>query len=66
MRLDSAARLLALGFALLLLGFLTIFAMVIRLIDPGLLLSFLAYAASLIGLLLGLAGLTLYSRGGRD
>lgn len=49
-------RLIAFGFALLLLGFLVIFLMVLRLIQPSFPWSFLAYAISFTGLLLGLVG----------
>ncbi|HXF62979.1 MAG TPA: hypothetical protein VNK95_15245 [Caldilineaceae bacterium] len=66
MRQISHTRLIALGFILLLLGFLSIFGMVIRLLEPSLALSFLAYASSSAGLLLGLAGLALYSHKGSD
>jgi len=39
------------------MGFLSLFFMVIRLIAPSFLLSFLAYAACSIGLILGLVGI---------
>lgn len=49
-------RIMTLGLGLLLLGFLLVYLMVLRLLDPGFMLSFLAYAASLIGLVFGLIG----------
>lgn len=56
MRQIRPLRLVALGFALLLFGFLAIFLMVIRLIEPSFTLNFLAYISSVVGLVLGLIG----------
>lgn len=53
--------LMALGLLLMLAAFLLLFVMVMRLIEASFLLSFLAYGASFLGLLCGLAGITLYS-----
>lgn len=47
-------RLLAIAGALVVAGFVLVFLMVLRVLDPSFALSFLAYAASLLGLLLGL------------
>lgn len=54
--------LIALGVLLMLFSFFAIFAMVLRLVEPGFALSFLAYALSIIGLLLGLLGVISYPR----
>ena len=62
---SSPLHLILYGFLLLLFGFLLAFAMVIRVIEPGFLLSFLAYGASLAGLILGLLGAVGYVRGSR-
>lgn len=58
--------LLILGFVMLLVSFLLIFGMVLRLIEPGFLLSFGAYALSFLGLLIGLAGILEYGQRGKD
>lgn len=50
-------RLIAIGFLLLLAGFLAIFAMVLRLFEPSFLVSFAAYGASFLGMVLGLLGI---------
>lgn len=50
------AYLIAYGFLLLMLGFFLAFGMVVRLIEPGFLLSFLSYGASLSGLVMGIYG----------
>ena len=52
----SPVHLTVYGFLLLLIGFLLAFGMVIGLIEPGFLLSFLSYTASLAGLIVGLFG----------
>lgn len=61
-----SSRLLAAGFGLLLAGFLLPFLMVLRLLEPGLALSFLAYSSMLLGLILTLCGAFLYAREGDD
>jgi hypothetical protein len=48
--------LMALSFVLILAGFLVPFLMVLRVLEPGLLVSFSAYFSSLVGLVLGLYG----------
>jgi hypothetical protein len=45
-----------LGFLLLCAGVMVIFLMVIRVLELSFFLSFLGYALSLVGLILGLAG----------
>jgi carbon starvation protein CstA len=49
-----------LGFILVLFGFVAPLLMVIRVIQPNYVLSFLSYAASIVGLLLGLIGSASY------
>lgn len=61
----SPLHLILYGFFLLLFGFLLAFGMVIRVIEVGFLLSFLAYGASLSGLILGLLGAVGYVRRSR-
>ncbi|MBI2980017.1 MAG: hypothetical protein HYY41_04215 [Chloroflexi bacterium] len=56
MRKINPLILIAAGFALLLLGFLMLFLMVIRLVPPSFGLSFLAYLAGSTGLIIGLIG----------
>jgi len=58
----SPVRLILLGFALLLLGVILPFLMVLQILESTLLLNFLAYMASLFGLLCGLVGIVLYNR----
>jgi hypothetical protein len=53
------------GFLLVLFGFIAPFLMVIRIIEASFVLSFLSYAASVAGLLLGLIGAAWYSHAGR-
>lgn len=53
---SSPLHLILYGFFLLLLGFLLAFAMVIKVIEAGFLLSFISYGASLSGLIIGLYG----------
>ena len=63
----SPASSLALGFALILAGFLVPFLMVLQILESGLVLSFSAYCASLVGLVLSLYGVSHYSSSrGRD
>jgi hypothetical protein len=61
----SALNLMATGFVLLLTGFLVPFLMVLRVLEPGFALSFLAHFSSLTGLLVALYGAIQYvsSRG---
>ena len=52
----SPLNLMIYGFLLLLLGFLLAFGMVIGVLEPGFLLSFVSYSTSLAGLIVGLFG----------
>lgn len=61
----SPVHLILYGFFLLLAGFLLAFAMVIKVIEAGFLLSFLAYGASLAGLIIGSYGAASYARSKR-
>lgn len=58
-------RLIGLGLGLLLVGVLLPFLMVIRLLPPSFILSFLAHAASFIGLVSGLLGISHYAHSRR-
>lgn len=53
---SSPVRLMVIAFVLLLVGALLPFLMVLRILQPSFALSFLSYAASLVGLVLGLIG----------
>jgi len=55
----TPTKMIWLGFVLLVIGFLLPFAMVLRALESTLLLNFVAYLASIIGLVLGLLGLIL-------
>ena len=57
----SPATLMIAGFVLILLGFLAPFLMVLRVLESGLVLSFSAYCASLVGLVFSLYGVSHYS-----
>jgi hypothetical protein len=64
----TPATLLAVGFVLILIGFLVPFLMVLQILESGLVLTFSAYGASLVGLVLSLYGVSHYrsSRRGDD
>ncbi len=62
MMLLTPKTMMLVGFALVLIGALMPFLMVMHLIPTTFLLAFLAYAASLGGLILGLLGAALYAR----
>lgn len=62
---SSPLHLILSGFFLLLFGFLLAFAMVLKLIEAGFLLSFLSYFASLAGLIIGMYGAVSYARSRR-
>ena len=53
---------IALGFFLVLLGFVLPFLMVVRVIPSTLFLSFLSFGTSIAGLFLGLIGAAMYVR----
>lgn len=59
-------KIIAIGFVLVLFGFLAPFLMVIKVIEASLLLSFLSHGASVSGLLLGIIGAAMYSRLGKS
>jgi hypothetical protein len=61
----SPATSLAVGVVLILIGFLIPFLMVLRILESGLVLTFSAYGASLVGLVLSLYGVSRY-RNGRE
>lgn len=57
----SPGKMMLLGFSLLLLGFVLPFLMVLRILEPTLLLGFVAYLTSLLGLVIGVIGIVFYS-----
>jgi hypothetical protein len=57
----SPLTLVAIGFVLVLVGFLGPFLMVLQVLESGLVLSFSAYCASVVGLVLSLYGVSHYS-----
>ena len=59
---------LAVGFVLILIGFLVPFLIVLEILESSLILNFSAYGASLVGLVLSLYGVSHYrgSRRGDD
>jgi membrane associated rhomboid family serine protease len=62
MRPLSPVQMIGLGFFLVLLGVALPLLMVLRVIPPGFALSFVAYAASFGGLILGVIGSAMYAR----
>ena len=63
----SPATSLAVGFVLILAGFLLPFLMVLQVLESSLVLSISAYCASLVGLVFSLYGVSHYSSSrGRD
>jgi hypothetical protein len=64
----TPATSLAVGFVLILIGFLVPFLMVLQILESSLMLTFSAYGASLVGLVLSLYGASHYrsSRRGDD
>lgn len=60
MRLASPLRLIVVGAILLMLGVLVPLLMVLRLWKPTFFLSFLSYASSLVGLIVGVWGIAQY------
>ncbi len=59
-------KIMAVGFLLLLFGFVVPLLMVLDVIKTTFLLGFLSHAASVAGLLLGLVGLAWYGLAGRS
>ena len=55
-------NLILIGFVLLLLGFVIPFLIVVRVIPSTFFLNFLSYAASMLGLFLGMIGAVMYVR----
>ena len=62
----SSSKLVAIGFALVLAGFLVPFLMVLEVLEAGFVLSFSAYFSSLVGLLLAFYGISHVSLHRRD
>jgi hypothetical protein len=58
----SSLQLILIGFVLLVIGFLLPFLMVLRLLEPTLPLNFIAYFASLFGLIIGVIGIVTYTQ----
>jgi putative Mn2+ efflux pump MntP len=59
-------RLIAIGFLLVLFGFVTPFLMILGVITSTFALNFISYAASISGLFLGMYGATMYVRINRN
>jgi hypothetical protein len=55
-------KLILIGFVLVLFGAVAPFLMVMRVVESSLILNFLSYGASMVGLFLGLIGAALYVR----
>lgn len=55
-------KIIAIGFLLVLFGFIAPMMMVIKVIEASFVLSFLSHGASISGLLLGIIGAAMYSR----
>jgi hypothetical protein len=58
-------KLIAIGFVLVVLGFILPFLMVLKVIESSFFLSFLSYGASIAGLFLGILGAAQYIRTGK-
>ncbi len=58
----SPVQLILIGFVMLVIGFALPFVMVMRIVEPTLLLNFIAYLSSLFGLIIGVIGIVLYTR----
>jgi hypothetical protein len=58
----SPFQLVLLGFVLLVIGFIVPFLMVLQLLESTLLLNFVAYLASFLGLIIGLIGIVTHTR----
>jgi uncharacterized membrane protein len=61
-RLSSGARYLFIGLALMILSVILAFLMTIRVITPSFALSFVVFAASFGGVLLGVIGVAYYAQ----
>jgi len=62
MNISSPWKLIALGFALVMAGWIFPFLMVLHVIPSTFFLNFLSYIASVMGLFLGIWGAALYAR----
>lgn len=60
MNLDHPGRLIAVAIVLLIVGFAVPFLMALRVVESTFLLNFVSFAASVLGLFLGIAGITVY------
>jgi len=58
----SSVQLMVIGFVLLVIGVVLPFVMVLRIVEPTLLLNIIAYFASFIGVVIGMFGAISYSR----
>jgi hypothetical protein len=58
----SPTQMMIIGFVLLVIGFILPFVMVLRIIEPTLLLGFVSYLASFLGLVIGLIGVVMQGR----
>ncbi len=65
MNIPSPWRLIALGFVLVMAGWILPFLMVIHVIPSTFFLNFFAYIASVLGLFLGIWGAALYAQSRR-
>ena len=61
----SPVQLMLIGFAMLVIGFILPFLMVLHIIESTLLLGFVAYLTSFLGLIIGLIGVVMRGRIGR-
>lgn len=59
--MSSPVRLIVIGFFLEVLGFVLPFLMVVKVITPTFLLSFISFGASVAGIFLGFYGASLYT-----
>ena len=55
-------KIIGIGFVLVVLGFVLPFLMVIQVLESSIILNFVSYVASVVGLFLGLIGAALYVR----
>lgn len=56
----SPLQLILIGFVLLVIGFLLPFVMVLRIVEPTLLLGFISYLSSFLGLAFGIIGIAMF------
>lgn len=60
MNLEHPGRLLAIAIFLLIFGFVMPFLMALKVVESTFFLNFLSFGASVLGLFLGIAGITTY------